>query len=72
MVLGLRRLSPGYARLHFFKDRSGVLAVPDEWGLLFGDDGYARDPNVASLRLLTRSPSCWPNMHPSTATAWPS
>jgi hypothetical protein len=46
VVLGLRRLAPGYARLHFLKDRDGDLPVGESWGLLFDrETGYRRDPN---------------------------
>jgi AAA domain len=44
IVLGLRRLSDGYSRLYFFKDRDGDLAVGKSWGLLFDrTDGFRRD-----------------------------
>jgi AAA domain/HTH domain len=46
VVLGLKRPSPGYARLYFFKDRDGDLPVGETWGLLFDrDDGFRRDPD---------------------------
>ena len=45
VVLGLRRVSNGFAELHFFKDRDGDLAVGDKWGLLFDrESGYRRAP----------------------------
>jgi bifunctional DNA primase/polymerase-like protein/AAA domain-containing protein/primase-like protein len=45
IVLGLQRVSNGFARFHFFKDRDGDLPVPEAWGLLFDrDDGFLRDP----------------------------
>ena len=38
-------MRPGYARLHFFKDRDGDLPVGEAWGLLFDrDEGFRRDP----------------------------
>jgi hypothetical protein len=46
VVLGIRRVSNGYAELHFFKDRDGDLEVGDKWGLLFNrEDGYRRAPD---------------------------
>jgi hypothetical protein len=46
VVLGLRRVGPGYSRLHFFKDRDGDLPVGEAWGLLFDrESGYRRDPD---------------------------
>jgi hypothetical protein len=46
VVLGLRRLAPGYARIYFLKDRDGDLPVGESWGLLFDREaGYRRDPN---------------------------
>jgi AAA domain len=45
VVLGLRRLSDGFSRLHFFKDRDGDLPVGESWGLLFDrEDGFRRAP----------------------------
>jgi hypothetical protein len=52
VVLGLERKSPGYSRLHLFKDRDGELDEAglrvggDPWGLLFSrEEGFRRDPN---------------------------
>ena len=46
VVLGLHRVSDGYARLHFLKDRDGDLPIGTSWGLLFSrEEGYRRDPN---------------------------
>lgn len=46
VVLGLRRVSNGFAELHFFKDRDGDLPVGDKWGLLFDrDSGFRRAPD---------------------------
>lgn len=46
VVLGLQRVSDGYARLHFLKDRDGDLPIGTSWGLLFSrEEGYRRDPN---------------------------
>jgi len=51
VVLGLRRLSDGYSRLHVFKDRDGDLPVGDSWGLLFDrEQGFRRDPNDGKPR----------------------
>ena len=45
VVVGIQRVSDGYSRLHFFKDRDGDLPVPAAWGLLFDQEqGYRRDP----------------------------
>ncbi len=46
VVLGLQRVSDGYARLHFLKDRDGDLPIHTAWGLLFDrEEGFRRDPN---------------------------
>jgi hypothetical protein len=46
VVLGLRRVSNGFAELHFFKDRDGDLEVGDKWGLLFDREyGFRRAPD---------------------------
>jgi hypothetical protein len=45
VVLGLERLSDGYGRLHFFKDRDGDLPVGEAWGLIFNrQEGFHRSP----------------------------
>lgn len=45
VAIGIRRMTPGYSRLHFFKDRDGDLPVGESWGLLFDrKDGFRRDP----------------------------
>ena len=61
VALGLQRVSDGYSRLHFLKDRDGDLPVPAAWGLLFDrEQGFRRDPKdekpstkeqVAALRV---------------------
>jgi hypothetical protein len=46
VVLGLQRVSDGYARLHFLKDRDGDLPVGARWGLVYDREmGFRRDPN---------------------------
>jgi hypothetical protein len=51
VVLGLRRVSDGYAKLHFLKDRDGDLPISTAWGLLFEQDaGFRRDPNDGVVR----------------------
>jgi hypothetical protein len=46
VVLGLQRVSDGYAKLHFLKDRDGDLPISTAWGLLFDrEQGFRRDPN---------------------------
>jgi AAA domain/Bifunctional DNA primase/polymerase, N-terminal/Primase C terminal 1 (PriCT-1) len=51
VVLGLRRVSDGYAKLHFLKDRDGDLPIGAAWGLLFDqEDGFRRDPNDGVVR----------------------
>ena len=46
IVLALERLSHGYARLRFLKDRDGDLPINEAWGLLFDrDEGFRRDPS---------------------------
>ena len=44
VVLGLRRVAPGIAQLHFFKDRDGDLPVGERWALTFDrEHGFRRD-----------------------------
>ncbi len=47
IVLGIRRLNPGAAALHFFGDRDGDLPLGEHWRLLFDrdDGGFRRDPD---------------------------
>ena len=46
VVLGLQRVSDGYSRLHFLKDRDGDLPIGESWGLLFDrEQGFRRDPD---------------------------
>jgi AAA domain len=53
VVLGLRRVSDGYAKLHFLKDRDGDLPIGVAWGLLFDqEEGFRRDPNDGVVRNL--------------------
>lgn len=53
VVLGLERMSDGYSRLSFFKDRDGDLPpVGTRWGLLFDRDaGFRRDPDDGKASL---------------------
>lgn len=45
LVLGLERLSHGYARLRILKDRDGDLPVGDAWPLLYSrEGGFRLDP----------------------------
>jgi hypothetical protein len=46
-VVGLQRLSDGYSRLHFFKDRDGDgPPIDTHWRLIFDrEDGFRRDPS---------------------------
>lgn len=45
LVLGLERLSHGYARLRILKDRDGDLPVGDAWPLIFTrGEGFKLDP----------------------------
>jgi hypothetical protein len=45
VILGLRRVGDGYAKLHILKDRDGDLPIGGAWGLLFNrDTGFTRDP----------------------------
>ena len=49
LVLGLERLSHGYARIRILKDRDGDLAVGEEWPLLFTrGEGFRLDPKADS------------------------
>jgi hypothetical protein len=41
LVLGVQRVSNGFSRLHFLKDRDGDLPIGEKWDLLFDqDEGY--------------------------------
>lgn len=54
VVLGLERRRPGYAHLHFFKDRDGDLPVGESWGLLFDrEEGFRRDPEDGKAKPTT-------------------
>lgn len=54
VVLGIQRPRPGYARLHFFKDRDGDLPAGETWGLLFDrESGFRRDPEDGGQRTTT-------------------
>jgi hypothetical protein len=51
IIIAIERVSDGYSRLRFLKDRSGRLPVGDAWGLLFDrESGYRRDPNDGKAR----------------------
>jgi hypothetical protein len=51
VVLGLQRVSDGYAKLHFLKDRDGDLPIGAAWGLLFDrEEGFRRDPKDGEPR----------------------
>jgi hypothetical protein len=46
VVLGIRRVRPGYSHLYFIKDRDGDLPVGERWGMLFDrQNGFRRDPH---------------------------
>ncbi len=46
VVIGVRRLSDGYAHLYWLKDRDGDLEIGTRWGLIYDkDEGFRRDPN---------------------------
>jgi hypothetical protein len=51
IIVAIERVSEGYSRLRFLKDRAGRLPVGEAWGLLFDrEDGYRRDPNDGKTR----------------------
>jgi energy-coupling factor transporter ATP-binding protein EcfA2 len=51
IIVAIERVSDGYSRLRFLKDRSGRLPVGDAWGLLFDrESGYRRDPGRSKTR----------------------
>jgi len=51
IIVAIERVSDGYSRLRFLKDRAGRLPVDDAWGLLFDrETGYRRDPNDGKTR----------------------
>jgi hypothetical protein len=51
LVVGLERLSHGFARLRILKDRDGDLAVGEEWPLLFArGEGFRRDPKTEATQ----------------------
>jgi hypothetical protein len=70
IVLALERLSPGYARLRFLKDRDGDLPVGEAWGLLFDrDEGFRRDPaDGAPARDLEGEIASYVGEHPRSST----
>jgi hypothetical protein len=70
VVLALERLSHGYARLRFLKDRDGDLPVGEAWGLLFDrDEGFRRDPSDgAPARDLEGEIAAYVAEHPRSST----
>jgi len=51
IIVAIERVSDGYSRLRFLKDRSGRLPVGEAWGLLFErESGFRRDPNDGKVR----------------------
>jgi hypothetical protein len=70
IVLALERLSHGYARLRFLKDRDGDLPVGEAWGLLFDrESGYRRDPSdTAQPRDLLAEIAAYVEEHPGSTT----
>jgi hypothetical protein len=70
VVVGIRRVSHGYAELHFFKDRDGELEVGAKWGLLFDrEQGYRRDPkDEEPPRDLAADIAAWLDEHPRSTT----
>ena len=51
IIVAIERVSDGYSRLRFLKDRSGRLPVGEAWGLLFDrETDYRRDPNDGKVR----------------------
>jgi hypothetical protein len=63
VVLGLRRVSDGYAKLHFLKDRDGDLPISTAWGLLFDqEEGFRRDPSDGVVRELRENCSTFSPM----------
>ena len=62
VVLGLRRVSDGYAKLHFLKDRDGDLPIGTAWGLLFDQERASGATRTTAL-CATCARSCsssWP------------
>ena len=51
VALGIQRVSNGYSRLHFLKDRDGDLPIGESWGLLFDQEqGFRRDPDEGAKK----------------------
>lgn len=71
VIIGIQRVRDGYSRLHWFKDRDGLIpaAVGTSWGLVFDRQGggFKRDPHEAEghqtvtdkVRYLLDSSSGW-------------
>jgi hypothetical protein len=63
VVLGLRRVSDGYAKLHFLKDRDGDLPISTAWGLLFDqEEGFGATRATASCASCGRNCSTFSPM----------
>jgi hypothetical protein len=67
VVLGLQRVSKGFSRLHFLKDRDGDLPIGERWELLFDHErGYERKPDeperdlAADIEAFLRGVACAP------------
>lgn len=72
IVIAVQRVTTGYSRLYFFKDRDGddTIQVGEHWNLLFDrDTGYRRDPqDTAPARDLTAEIVSWLLEHPRSTT----
>lgn len=52
IIIGIQRVRDGYSRLHWFKDRDGLIdaSIGTSWGLVFDrqNGGFKRDPHEAA------------------------
>jgi hypothetical protein len=71
VVLGLRRVSNGYAELHFFKDRDGDLEIGHKWGLLYdAEHGFRRaaEDDVVDSETYAQRLLAYVRQHPGEST----
>lgn len=73
LVVGLQRVSNGFARIYWFKDRDGsdeTVEIGSHWNLLYDrDTGYRRDPqDLAPPRDLVSEIDAWLQEHPNSST----
>lgn len=70
VILAIERVSHGYARLRFLKDRDEDLPVGEAWGLIFDrEHGFRRDPaDLVPARDLAVEVEAYVREHPRSTT----